>query len=442
MPDSVLATELARALDGHDTSHPEAEELAALLRSAADVARFEVDADETERRLAETRRRAPAARVRTGAGRRFGSFRPRHVVAGTLAAVAIAVAALIALPESNPPGLDVEARALAAISEGPPILQAITQTTAVGRAEKVVRIEWIDPAGDRQHVQVQVGSLVLSETLVEQGRVTLYQPQAGRAVIAPSCSALPGGCAALLDPIAFYRRALEQQDAGEAQEVELDGRRAYLFTLPVQALGGSTNLIEQQVWVDAETFLPVQIVWRETVGGGPPTPVAEIDVVSVKHLGTAEAGDAFALHLPPDTRVVQVATDGAEIGKPLVQPATPAEARSALPAARWLGRSYQGLRLRKITVLRWPSVPGVAVRFDYGPLTLWSFDRVIPAPLLEGSIVPEKLIGDSQGVVRFYVARDGRLVAERDHPGISVAAVGPEFEKLDLFAAVDEARPL
>jgi hypothetical protein len=44
--------------------------------------------------------------------------------------------------------------------------------------------------------------------------------------------------------------------------------------------------------------------------------------------------------------------------------------------------------------------------------------------------------------VRFYVARDGRLVAERDYPEISVAVVGPAFQKLDLFAAVDATRPL
>src|SRR4051812_23273386 len=100
MPDRVLATELARVLDGHDTSLAEAEELAALLRSAADVARFEVEAEETEQRLAETRRRVPAAPPRAPAGR-WPRFTLRRALAGSLAAVAVAAAVLIALPESN-----------------------------------------------------------------------------------------------------------------------------------------------------------------------------------------------------------------------------------------------------------------------------------------------------------------------------------------------------
>lgn len=441
MPDRLLANELARALDGEETRVPEAEQLATLLRSAAEVARFQVDAIETEQQLADARNRMASTQAARPQRRPF-ALTPRRALAAAAAAVAVAVAVLIALPETHPPGVDVEARALAAITEGPPVLQAVTQTTVPGTPGTVTRVEWLDTLNRRELVQVKTEDTLVSATLVQRGRVTQYQPQAGRAVVAPSCSALPGGCAAIIDPVAFYRDALAKQNTGAVRKTELAGRETYVFTLPVQALGGATNLIEQRAWVDATTFLPVRIVWSEAPQGGDRTPVAYIEVAGVRHLGTAESEGAFSLDIPAGTRVVQVASSGADVGTPRARTVTPARARVALPAARWLGHRYLGLRLRRVTVFRWPQRAGTAVRFDYGPLTLWSFDRVIPAQLLEGTIVPEKVIGDGAGVVRFYVARDGRLVAERDFPAVSVAAVGPSFRKLDLFAAVDNTRRL
>ncbi|MDX6590927.1 MAG: hypothetical protein QOJ13_123 [Gaiellales bacterium] len=439
MPDRALATELARALDGHGTRVAEAEELALLLRSVADMARFEVSADETEQALESARRRVSPSPARPVARR---GFTPRRAFVGTLAAAALAVAALIALPESHAPGVDVESRALAAITRGAPILQAVTQTTVPERADRIVRTEWVDSAGGRVRVQIMIDGIVVSETLREPDRVTQYQSQTGRTVIAPSCDAIPGGCAALVDPIGFYRRALEQRQAGEATKVEFAGRPAYRFTLPVQALGGATNLIQQRVTVDAATFLPVRVVWTETPEGESARTVAVIDVRSVSHLDIAQASDAFALNVPSGTPIVQLSAGGSAIGSPQVRTASPAEARRALPNARWLGRSYQGFALDSVSIVRWQSAGAVAIRLRYGPLTLWSFGGVIPDPLLEGAVVPQKLISDGNGVVRFYVARDGRLVAERDYPEISVAVIGPELEKLDLFAAVDATRPL
>jgi hypothetical protein len=439
MPDRALATELARALEGHGTQVAEAEELAALLRGAADVARFELRVDETEQALAAARRRVAAVPDRPLARRRFT---PRRALLGTLAAAAVAVAALIALPESHAPGVDVEAKALAAVTRGAPILQAITETTVPGSAGKIVRTEWVDSATGRVHVEIRVGADLVSDTLQEPGRVTQYQRQTGRTIIAPSCSAIPGGCSALVDPVGFYRRALQQHHAGDAATIEFAGRRAYRFTLPVQALGGATNLIQQEVTVDAATFLPVRIVWTETPSGTAARTVAVIDVVSVNHLDATLASDSFALHVPSGTPVVQLGASGSAIGAPQVSAASPVEARRALPAARWLGRSYLGFSLKRISIIRWPSTGAAALRFDYGQLTLWSFGAVIPAPLVEGAVVPQKLISDGRGVVRFYVARDGRLVAERDYPEISVAVVGPAVQKLDLFAAVDATRPL
>jgi hypothetical protein len=103
MPDSLLATELARALDGEETRVAEAEQLAALLRSAADVARFEVDPGEAEHRLADVRRRVQAPTAAPARRRRI-ALTPRRALAGTLAAAAVAAAVLVALPEAHPPG--------------------------------------------------------------------------------------------------------------------------------------------------------------------------------------------------------------------------------------------------------------------------------------------------------------------------------------------------
>jgi hypothetical protein len=90
--------------------------------------------------------------------------------------------------------------------------------------------------------------------------------------------------------------------------------------------------------------------------------------------------------------------------------------------------------------LRWPA--GSALQLRYGPLTLWSFDRVIPPDLLEGLVLPVKLLAQSGVTERFYRTASGRLAAERDLPSGSLAAVAPSFGKIDLFAALARARPL
>jgi hypothetical protein len=96
--------------------------------------------------------------------------------------------------------------------------------------------------------------------------------------------------------------------------------------------------------------------------------------------------------------------------------------------------------LSSVRELRWPS--GAALRLRYGPLTLWSFDQLIPPGLLEGRVVPAKLLSDSGVTERFYRTRAGRLAAERDLPTGSVAAVAPSLAKVDLFDALAQVRPL
>jgi len=105
-----------------------------------------------------------------------------------------------------------------------------------------------------------------------------------------------------------------------------------------------------------------------------------------------------------------------------------------------VGRRYHGLRLTRVDAVRWRS--GAALRLDYGPLTVWNFNRIIPPPLLDSRTLPAKTFPSNGGVTaRFYVA--GRhLVVERDLPRNSVAVIAPELSKLQMFDVTSAVRRL
>jgi len=84
--------------------------------------------------------------------------------------------------------------------------------------------------------------------------------------------------------------------------------------------------------------------------------------------------------------------------------------------------------------------PGTAVRIRYGRITVWTYSRVVPPPLL-GARVPEKTIPLGGGVARFYGTRGGGLVGERTIPGgDTVAVVTPA--NTDAFTALTVVRAL
>jgi hypothetical protein len=115
------------------------------------------------------------------------------------------------------------------------------------------------------------------------------------------------------------------------------------------------------------------------------------------------------------------------------------EAKAAFPHAVWVGRRYHGLRLTGVEAVRWSS--GAALRLDYGAVTVWNFDRVIPPALVESRTLPAKPFPSNGVTARFYVA--GRhLVVERDLPQNSVAVIAPEFGKLQMFQVIADVRPL
>jgi hypothetical protein len=426
MPDHVVAEQLARALDGASTGVPEADSLALLLRRAAEPARFDVPAEETERTLARLRRRPARQRRR---------LRQGLMAAGAAAAVALAL--LLALPESHTPGVNVGAQALAAIRSTGAQLEVVVREQIPSSGERLLREQWVGTQG-RTRVRDLLDRTVIVDVLREPGgRVVAYQSSNHRVVVAPSCASLAGMSSELIDPIAFYRDRLATRQVSQLETIRLGGKPAYRFVLPAQRLGPGTTRVEQVVIVDAATYLPRRIVWRESHGGRS-TVDAIIDVVSILPLAE-DPNQVFRLSAPPHTPVVQLNALGRDLGRPDVRPISLAAARRAFPHAFWVGRSYQGAHLTAAVAYRWSS--GAALLLRYGRVSVWSFDRVIPPPLLESRLLPAKEFPSGGVVARFYVA-GRRLVVERDLPRGSVAVIAPESSKLQMFAIVSAVRSL
>ena len=425
MPDVVVAEQLARALAGEPTGVDEADHLARLLREAVVPARFVVTPDETERALA----RLPRSRARR--------LRPLGLIAAAGIAIAITAALVVGLPESRTPGVDVEAQALAAIRDTRPIVEIVMRVQRPGSGERVIRTQWSGTDG-RTRVRERLDGSVIEDILREPGgRVVSYQASSRRVVVAPSCHSLAGVCSELIDPISFYRDRLASGHVSRLTTIRFGGRPAFRFTLAAQSLGAGTTRIEQVVIIDAATYLPRRIVWRE-IRSGRSNLDAVFDVTSIVPLAE-DPQQAFTVPAPPGTPVVQVNESGVDLGRPAVASLTLAEAGAEFPDALWVGRRYHGLRLTRVDAVHWRS--GAALRLDYGPLTVWNFNRVIPPLLLDSRTLPAKPFPSNGVTARFYVAGH-HLVAERDLPQNSVAVIAPELSKLQMFDVISAVRPL
>jgi hypothetical protein len=425
MPDAVVAEQLARALEGEPTGVDEADRLASLLREAVLPARFAVTPDETERALARLPRSTPRR------------FRPVGLMAAAGVAIAIAAVLVVTMPESRTPGVDVEAQALGAIRNTGSIIEVVTRVQRPGSSARVIRTQWSGTDG-RTRVRERLNGSVIEDILREPGgRVVSYQASSRRVVAAPSCRSLAGVCSELIDPVSFYRDRLAAGHVSGVTTIRFGGRPAFRFILPAQSLGPGTTRIEQVVIVDAATYLPRRITWRESPSGRSNVD-AVIDVTAILPLGE-EPQQVFTVLAPAGTPIVQVNEAGGNLGPPAAARLTLAEARAEFPHALWVGRRYHGLRLTRVDAIRWRS--GAALRLDYGPLTVWNFNRVIPPLLLDSRTLPAKPFPSNGVTARFYVAGH-HLVAERDLPQNSVAVIAPELSKLQMFDVISAVRPL
>jgi hypothetical protein len=427
----ALAARLDRVLDGREPADGELAALAALLERAAAPARFEVTDEEIDAAFADARVRAaprpPERRLR---------LRP----ALGLAVLAAAAATIVTVVLTRAPGLNVEGRALAALGGPADVLRVVERIEPVraGAFPASTRVGWLDPGGGRARWTQWVEGHIVAETLVERGRVSRYLLAEQAVIVGTSCRAFASGCAELVDPIDVYRRAL-QAGSGRTVRATVEGRKVYVLTLPVQNLPDALR-ISQRVTIDRRTYLPLRIEWFEERSGSEPRSFSIIRIKKVLVLRRAADSRVFELEAP-NVRVVQRVAPGRSLRKLGERRLSPREARAISPALQWVGPEYFGQPVTGIAEVRWNA--GTAYRIGYGRnLTLWNYGALVPPEIASTRYVPAKTIPLQGGVVRFYIALDGRLVAEREGAVRSVALIGPELGKEAFFLAVERLRPL
>ena len=430
--DRDAARRLAAVLDGAEPGDADLATVARVLRDAAAAARFDIADDELEEALERARPRAPQERAP----------RSRLRVAGVAfaAAVVLAVVIVLALPfTSAPVSVDVQARALAALGPRGKVL-SVAEIVRPGPGQSFptsLRTGWLDFERGRQRWTQSVGGTVVAETLVDHGRVTRYDPASGTAVVATSCAALASGCAEGVDPVAFYRHALAASGPLRSSARDVDGHRVFRVVLPVQTLADRVRIV-QVATIDAATYLPRRIEWRQVLADGRLRTFADIVVREIARVDVnTEAPSVLDLELPPGTAVTQVAAPGVPVRLLGTRRLTVAEARALDPTPWWFGRTYRGRRLSEVTLVRYTG--GTAVRIRYGRTTIWTYGRVIPPPLL-GAQVPLKTIPLDGSTGRFYETRGGILVGERSIPAGTVAV--ESLGNASAYSALGAVKPM
>ncbi len=425
-----LAARLARVLDGQERAKDEVAALVTVLERATEPARFEIAQDVVERELARARPRLQASR---GPERRPG---PRLALA--FGAVVAAAVALLVFTLIRVPGIDIEGKALAALGGGGSIFKIDERIEPVvpGTFPSSIRTVWLDPSRGLERWFQLSGGLRVEEVLVEPGRISRLLPEQNLLIVGPSCRVFASGCAEVLDPVAFYRRALEGEGTVKAKR---EGG-VYRLTLPVQVLPDAVR-IEQRVTIDATTFLPTRIEWLEQRPGGRIHAVSRILIDSIERLPAAQVSSPFHLPPTPGVRVEQRTVSKAPLRKLGESRLTVDAARGLHPSLLWLGPSHLGLGLSTIDEVRWNG--GTAYRLRYAGVTVWDYKSVIPPELASARFAaPAKTIPLGNKVVRFYQSEGGLNVAELDTSGWSVAIVAPSGVKEDVIGAVRQLRPL
>jgi hypothetical protein len=429
--EQALAARLARALDGQERPEGDVATLVTVLERATETARLEVAADAVERELARVRPRLER-------GTRPARRRPSSRLALAFGAVAAAAVAIVVFTFVRVPGTDVEARALSALG-GPGTFLEIherIEPATPGLFPSSTRTVWLDSSrGLARWVQLSGGRRV-EDVLVENGRMKRYLPGQRLLIVGSSCRAFASGCAELVDPVAFYRRALAGSGTVEAKR---EGS-VYRLTLPLQNLPDSVR-IDQEVTIDARTYLPKLIVWRQQEPGGTMRPVSRIVIESIERVPRSQIFDQFDLRIGSGARIEQRTTSGTLLRKLGQEKLTLGQARTLDPSLLWLGPEFQFRPLRSIDRIDWNA--GSAYRIRYGRITLWNFSAVVPPAVLAARVsAPAKTIPIGRNVAHFYYTPAGRVAAEIDLSGRSVAVVAPTYTKLGVLRALERLKPL
>lgn len=397
MADAMLALELDRALSGGKTGD-EARELAALLLAAAGSARFDVAGSELDAALAQVRR---PSRARS---------RPP-----LLAIPALAAAVLVAFLVLRAPGTSVQAHAARAVGATFFVVEEVHAERGLFPATDVTG--YVDGARGRAHIRIfsrQTGAV--AETVLRQdGSVERWLARTNTTTVAPTCEVLPGGCGEVLDPFAFYVRALEEADvharrAGNAYELTIEGGR-----------------VDQVALVDARTYLPRRIAWRQDG-----RLVATIRLSALERQAAPVGRDAWTMEMHPGARVVQLTSDGRRVRVLGVAPARPAA------GLRWLGARYRGIDAKVEHVLL---TGGEATRVRYGSLVVWDYGRVVPPQVIQARGLPAKVFTLPGGaVVHAYYGDHSTQIADVSFGDRNVAVVSLAGDNTDVVLAAQDLR--
>jgi hypothetical protein len=419
-----LAVRLARVLDGEERGTDDVRALVAVLERATEPARFVVPEEQVEEalRIARPRLKAapPARRPQT---RRF---------AFALAAAGAAAAALLVYTFVRVTGVDVEGKALAALSPGGKILdiEERVEPAVPGTFPVSTRTVSFSPSQGRMRSILVSRGRTVEETLVTPGRVSRYLPGPDLVIVAPSCRAFASGCADIVDPVAFYRRALETQGV---EKTKREGD-VYVLTLPIQTLPDAVR-IEQRVTIDAKTFLPKVIEWREQRPGGKMHAVSRIVIVRIQRLSPDEFPDPFHLSTLDSTRIEQRNLSRVPLRRLGKGGLTLTQARRVTPTLIGLGTP------RRVEAFRYNL--GTAYRLHYGDTTVWNYRNAIP-PVLVSTLLsgPTKPVPLRNTVAHFYEGPGGRWLVEVDTRTWSVVISAPAEAKGDIFRMAGQLRPL
>jgi hypothetical protein len=421
--EQALAARLARALDGRERPEGDVATLVTLLEQATDPARFQVPDEEIERELARVRPRLE----------RQPSSRPASRLALVFGAVAAAAVAVVVFTLVRVPGTDVDAKALSALGGPSSILEIRERIVPAvpGTFLPSTRTVWLDSSRGVAHWVQLAGGKHIEEVLVENGRMRRFLPAQHVLLVGSSCRAFASGCAELVDPVAFYRSALEEHGALSSQRAG----DVYRLTLPLQTLPDAVR-IEQRVTVDAHTFLPKLIEWREAG-----RPVSRIEIESIERSPRSQAFDRLELGLPSGTKVEQRGASGKELRKLGETGLTLAQARKLNPPLLWFGPEFAFRKLKSIERVDWDA--GSAYRLRYGRITVWNFKSVIPPAVLSArASSPAKPVPIDGNVAHFYFTPSGQFTAEIDRRGYSVALLMPAYTKTDIIHAFEGLKPL
>lgn len=395
MPDErSLALDLGRALDGEDVGS-EARELAALLIAAAEPARIPVSDDELARALQSAQ--PPTQRSR---GRRLVPA----IALGTAVAVAAALAWAV-----RTPGSDVQARASGAL-DGTFFVVEETRSNLFPATDVS---GYVDGANGRAHLRVskRSGGAVSETVLYPDGRVERWVAAANTTALAPSCDVLPGGCAEALDPLDLYLRTVRHARVRKAGDT---------YTLTIRE-----GHVEQLATIDARTYLPRRIEWRQA---GRSISVTRFIALERQHSRVGVAVWRLSGH--PRARIVQLTAGGEPVRVVSV-------ARSRMTrGARWLGPDYGGY---PAVVERVELTGETVTRITYGPLVVWNYGAIVPPPVLQLRGVPAKVFPIPGGIVHASFAEDGGgVVADASFADGNVAVVSSAGDKIDTIRAVQQ----